>query len=121
SASNEVIGKAPYRRQLVSSQAGRCIAGYVYTSCGIDESTTDVVFGGHCLIAENGVLLAESSRFLRADSLLTTEIDLDRLHSDRVRTNSFGDSHALARSIAWRRIPFTVDGPTQPRPLVREV
>src|SRR5262249_22044162 len=53
SASNEVIGKAPYRRQLVVSQSGRCIAAYVYASCGVWESTTDVVFGGHCLVAEN--------------------------------------------------------------------
>ena len=60
SASNEVIGKAGYRRQLVAGQSGRCIAGYVYASCGVGESTTDLVFGGHCLIAENGGLLAES-------------------------------------------------------------
>src|SRR5262245_9020893 len=53
SASNEVIGKAAYRRQLVVNQSGRCLAAYVYSSCGVGESTTDVVFGGHCLIAEN--------------------------------------------------------------------
>src|SRR5262249_3837342 len=52
SASNEVIGKASYRRQLVRSQSARCIAGYVYSACGIEESTTDIVFSGHCLIAE---------------------------------------------------------------------
>ena len=56
SASNEVIGKAAYRRQLVAGQSGRCIAGYVYASCGVSESTTDIVFGGHCLIAENGAI-----------------------------------------------------------------
>src|SRR5205807_5575315 len=70
SASNEVIGKAAYRRQLVQSQSGRCIAAYVYSSCGVEESTTDVVFGGHCLIAENGTLLTESRRFQRDDVLL---------------------------------------------------
>ena len=67
SASNEVIGKAAYRRQLVVNQSGRCMAAYVYASCGVWESTTDVVFGGHCLIAENGTLLAESRRFQRED------------------------------------------------------
>jgi NAD+ synthase (glutamine-hydrolysing) len=93
SASNETIGKAAYRRQLVLSQSGRCIAAYVYTSCGIGESTTDVVYGGHCLIAENGILLAESRRFLRTDALLVADVDLDRLRVERQRTNSFLDVH----------------------------
>src|SRR5262245_40583230 len=53
SASNEVIGKAAYRRQLVGNQSARCLAAYVYTGAGVWESTTDIVFGGHCLIAEN--------------------------------------------------------------------
>jgi NAD+ synthase (glutamine-hydrolysing) len=91
SASNETIGKATYRRQLVLSQSGRCMAAYVYTSCGVGESTTDVVYGGHCLIAENGLLLAESRRFLREDALLSADVDLDRLRVDRQRTNSFRD------------------------------
>ena len=93
SASNETIGKATYRRQLVLSQSGRCMAAYVYTSCGVGESTTDVVFGGHSLIAENGTMLAESRRFLREDSLLVADVDLDRLRVDRQRTNSFLDVH----------------------------
>jgi NAD+ synthase (glutamine-hydrolysing) len=92
SATNEVIGKAAYRRQLVVGQSGRCIAAYVFTSCGVWESTTDVVFGGHCMIAENGVLLAESSRFTREPALLTADVDLDWLRGDRTRTNSFGDA-----------------------------
>ena len=65
SASNETIGKFAYRRQLVAGQSGRCVAGYVYASSGPGESTTDLVFGGHCLIAENGSVLAESPRFRR--------------------------------------------------------
>src|SRR5262249_44338003 len=79
SASNEVIGRAAYRRQLVQSQSGRCLAAYLYASCGVEESTTDVVFGGHCLIAENGTMLAESARFSRDETLLATDVDLDRL------------------------------------------
>ena len=93
SASNETIGKANYRRQLVLGQSGRCMAAYVYASCGVGESTTDVVFGGHCLIAENGSLLAESRRFLREDALLIADVDLDRLRADRQRSNSFLDAH----------------------------
>jgi NAD+ synthase (glutamine-hydrolysing) len=96
SASNEVIGKAPYRRELVVNQSGRCVAGYVYASCGVWESTTDVVFGGHCLIAENGTLLAESARFQRSESLLCADIDLDRLRVDRMRMTSFGNASLYA-------------------------
>jgi NAD+ synthase (glutamine-hydrolysing) len=97
SASNETIGKTTYRRQLVLSQSGRCIAAYVYTSNGVGESTTDVVFGGHCLIAENGTMLAESHRFLREDALLVADVDLDRLRVDRQRTNSFLDPNLVGR------------------------
>src|SRR5262245_61283297 len=92
SASNEVIGKAAYRRQLVLSQSGRCIAAYVYSSCGVWESTTDVVFGGHCLIAENGVLLAEAPRFQREEALWIGDVDLEGVHAYRSRTNSCGDA-----------------------------
>src|SRR5208282_5882364 len=96
SASNEVIGKAAYRRQLVANQSGRCVAAYVYASCGVHESTTDVVFGGHCLIAENGTILDDSPRFQREDVLRVVDVDLDRLQIDRQRTNSFSESrHAL--------------------------
>src|SRR5207248_5960390 len=69
SASNEVIGKAGYRRQLIGNQSSRCVAAYVYCSCGVDESTTDVVFGGHCLIAENSSILAGTQRFQRDEQL----------------------------------------------------
>jgi NAD+ synthase (glutamine-hydrolysing) len=121
SASNEVIGKASYRQQLVMNQSGRCIAAYVYASCGVCESTTDVVFGGHCLIAENGVLLAESRRFERDDVLLMTDIDLERLRSDRIRMNSFGDSPGYAGvGPDLVRIPFRLSQ-AGPRGLVRAV
>src|SRR5262249_7728038 len=83
SASNEIIGKAGYRRQLVTNQSARCIAAYVYSACGVDESTTDLVFSGHCLIAENGALLAESSRFARQEQLIVADVDCERLVGDR--------------------------------------
>lgn len=92
SASNDLIGKAAYRRQLIANQSARCMAGYLYCSCGVDESTTDVVYGGHCLITENGAILAESRRFLRDDQLLVTDVDLDHLRIDRLRTGSFSDA-----------------------------
>ena len=110
SASNEVIGKAAYRRQLVVNQSGRCLAAYVYASCGVHESTTDVVFGGHCLIAENGTLLAESQRFQRDAALVVADVDLDRLRADRLRTNSFGDAALyLGQGRTFERIAFRLD------------
>ena len=123
SASNEVIGKAAYRRELVVGQSGRCVAGYVYASCGVGESTTDVVYGGHCLIAENGTLLTESPRFQRDPTLLVADLDLERLQVDRLRTNYFG---ARARQhtepASWVTVDFELDPePTAPVKLLREV
>src|SRR5262249_18326820 len=121
-ASNEVIGKANYRRQLVVNQSGRCIAAYVYASCGVWESTTDVVFGGHCLIAENGSLLTETKRFQRDDALLAADVDLDRLRIDRIRTNSFGDAglyFGIDRN--FTRLGFTLDRGEPPDGLLRKV
>ena len=86
SASNELVGKADYRRSLVTGQSARLMCGYVYADAGEGESTTDVVFTGHNLIAENGTLLAER-RF--ATGLTVSEIDVDRLIHDRRRTNTF--------------------------------
>src|SRR5204863_6794426 len=106
SASNEVIGKTAYRRQLVASQSGRCIAGYVYASNGVSESTTDLVFGGHGIIAENGNVLTESPRFQRDDMLVVSEIDVERLQHDHQRTNSFNDSLELLQGREFRRVPF---------------
>jgi NAD+ synthase (glutamine-hydrolysing) len=96
SASNELVGKAEYRRSLVAQQSARAICGYVYASCGTGESSQDVVFGGHALVAENGVVLAESHRFLAEPDLVVADLDTEHLRLDRERTTSFGDSlHAL--------------------------
>ncbi len=98
SASNETIGKAAWRRDLVRSQSGRCIAAYAYASAGADESTSDLVFGGHCLIAENGAILGESRRIGDGQSPLVfhetsvaCDIDLQRLAHDRRVVGSFDD------------------------------
>lgn len=106
SASNEVIGKVSYRRQLVASQSGRCMAGYVYASNGVSESTTDVVFGGHGIIAENGAILAESPRFQRDAVLIVNDIDVERLQNDRQKTTSFSDSLPLLQGRTYRRVPI---------------
>lgn len=119
SASNEVIGKAAYRRQLVTSQSGRCIAAYVYASNGVTESTTDLVFGGHGIIAENGNVLAESPRFQRDEMLVVSDIDVARLQHDRQKTNSFHDSLSHLRGREFRRIAFQLTG--SPSRLVRMV
>lgn len=89
SASNETLGKADYRKQLVLSQSGRCMAGYVYSSAGSGESSTDVCFSGHCLIAENGSLLSESSRFSFDTEYIISDIDIERLRNERLRNSTF--------------------------------
>jgi NAD+ synthase (glutamine-hydrolysing) len=95
SASNELIGKAQWRETLVRSQSGRCLAAYAYASAGPSESTTDLVFGGHCLVVENGTVLAESTRVGNSDekpvehTSATADIDLGRLAHDRRQTVSW--------------------------------
>jgi NAD+ synthase (glutamine-hydrolysing) len=113
SASNEIIGKAGYRKSLVVSQSGRCVAAYVYSSCGVHESTTDLVFGGHCLIAENGVLLEESPRFQREATLTVADVDLERLRVDRTRTTSFGEGNLYTGDAhTFERVEFKL-GPDE--------
>ena len=87
SASDETVGKAEYRRALVSQQSARLLCAYLYADAGHGESTTDMVFSGHNLIAENGALLAESRPFSQA--LACTELDLGRLLAERRRNTSF--------------------------------
>lgn len=87
SASDETIGKAEYRRSLVLGQSARLISGYVYADAGHGESTTDMVFAGHCMVAENGEMLAENTLF--EDEMVISEIDLERLGYDRRRISTF--------------------------------
>ena len=92
SASNELVAKADYRRSLVRDQSGRCVAGYVYSSAGVGESTTDVVFGGHAMIAENSAMLAESERFLREGHIIYADLDCMRLSLTRIAETSFSSN-----------------------------
>lgn len=89
SASNETIGKNEYRRSLVSQQSARCIAGYVYAAAGNGESTTDIVFSGSSMIAENGSILSSAERFSFESQLCIADIDIDRLRYDRLKNKSF--------------------------------
>ena len=91
SASNELIGKHAYRKQLVAQQSARCVCGYVYASSGFGESTTDLVFSGSALIAENGVILAESKRFSLDEQLIISDIDVEYLYHDRLVSTAFSE------------------------------
>ncbi len=92
SASNEILGKADWRRTMVIAESGRCAAACCYVSAGAGESSNDLVFGGHILMAENGNLLHESRRFPAETELVITDIDIDRLAHDRRTITSFRQS-----------------------------
>lgn len=94
SASPEILGKCSYRRALVASQSARCLAAYVYASAGPGESSTDLVFAGHSLIAEYGQILAETERFQFASQIAMADIDIQRLVHERLRNNSYAASRA---------------------------
>ncbi len=122
SASNEIIGKAEYRRQLVVSQSARCLAGYVYAGSGPSESTTDLVFGGHCLIADKGTLVAESRRFERDEVFLSTEIDLEQSQADRMRQGTYSDARLHVHGkLDFRRITFELPRSGGPGKLGRRI
>ena len=109
SASDETVGKAEYRRALVSQQSARLLCAYLYADAGHGESTTDMVFSGHNLIAENGALLAESRPFSQA--LACTELDLGRLLAERRRNTSFepvtDGYETVSFHLPLREIPLT--------------
>ena len=106
SASNEVIGKNLYRRDLVRMQSARCVAAYLYAGSGVLESTTDLVFGGSTFIAENGVILAEGKRFSRQLELVVTEVDLDRLLAERRLLTPFMDREKRSTGFPYRIVPI---------------
>ena len=87
SASDEVIGKYEYRRNLVSSHSGDCYCGYIYSSAGNDESSTDLVFSGHCMIAESGKILNECI-YPGKDHIVSALIDMDQINHDRIHPNT---------------------------------
>ena len=100
SADNEGIGKHDYLRTLLSQQSARCLSGYVFSSCGFGESTTDVVFGGNGLIYENGTLLAASERFSLKEQLIISEIDVERIRNERQINTTFAANMAQCKEQA---------------------
>jgi len=91
SASDALVGKGDYRRNLVMNQSARCMAAYVYSSAGVQESTTDMVFSGHLMIAENGSMLAESKTYGRNSEIVYADVDVQRLNMQRLSEGSFQD------------------------------
>ena len=104
SASNEFLGKRGYRQMLVTTQSARCLASYIYASAGPGESTTDLVFSGHCMIAENGALLAETPRFQFTSQIAVADLDLQRLINERLKNSTFSRSPGGK----FRILPFHV-------------
>lgn len=105
SASPEILGKYEYRRNLVASQSARCLAAYVYAGSGPGESSTDLVFPGHSLIAENGQIFAETERFSFASQLAVADVDIARLQGERQRNHPFAGSAPEKPS---RVLPFAL-------------
>ncbi|SUY46893.1 NAD synthetase [Clostridium putrefaciens] len=99
SASNEIIGKYDYRKNLVLSQSAKGLCSYIYSSSGVHESTTDLLFSGHLLISENGTLLKENERFQRENQVITSIVDIDRIESERLKNTSFKKNPGLKESV----------------------
>ena len=104
SASNELLSKREYRQQLISQQSARCQCGYVYVSAGMGESSSDLVFSGHSVIASCGTVIRESEGYLADDYLMTADIDIDRIRADRMKQSSFADCAAQVRAM-WKQEP----------------
>lgn len=124
SASNELIGKAQYREELVRTQSARCMSAYVYASSGVGESTTDTVFGGHAIISEYGSTLSENKRFSMESTLITADIDLQRLNFLRLSESSYvNESMTEFRSITIESTPkiTTLQRFINPMPFVPSV
>lgn len=105
SASNEILGKFEYRKDLIKQQSARCLAIYAYASAGPNESSTDLVYSGHSLICENGNLLSESKRYSFATTYSLIDVDLERVTNDRIRNTSYSKSNSISNYI---EINFTL-------------
>ncbi|MEN8077186.1 NAD(+) synthase [Clostridioides difficile] len=95
SASNELVSKKDYRLSLVSNQSARCMTSYIYSSAGVHESTTDLLFSGHLIISENGSILKENNRFQRENEVITSCIDIFKLNSERLKNLSYRASSQM--------------------------
>ena len=123
SASDELIGKHRYLRSLVAQQSARTISGYVYASCGFGESTQDVVYGGNAMIFENGRLLVEGERFSIQPQLRVTQIDVERLRTERHTNSTFINAQREAKAEiveckAVELVEFQMLRPVNPHPFI---
>ena len=121
SASNELIGKHEYREELVRTQSARCMAAYAYSSAGVGESSTDTVFGGHAIISEYGITIAQNQRFRMDSHLITADVDLQRLRWLRLSESSFSDGRRKkTRAIKLSTLPTIskLDRDINPMPFV---
>lgn len=127
SASNELIGKHHYLRQLIAQQSARCMAGYIYVSAGFGESSTDLVFAGNGILAENGNLLKESERFSMDEQLIISEIDIESLQNDRLVNTSFmqgattlltGDTTVVSFNLPESSGKFSLSREVDPHPFI---
>ncbi|NCC57829.1 MAG: NAD(+) synthase [Synergistales bacterium] len=121
SASNVTIGKADYRRSLVSNQSARCIAAYVYAGAGPGESTTDLAWDGHAMVGENGEIQAESERFSRNSQVILADVDLGRLVKDRMTLTTFSGGSGRNGKCSFRRVRIPLEAPRGRIPLLRSV
>ena len=112
SASDALVGKGDYRRNLVMNQSARCMAAYVYASAGVHESTTDMVFSGHLMIAENGSMLAERKNYSRKSEIIFADIDVQRLNAQRLSEGSFQDFDStgyFAKAATFTALPVVAN------------
>lgn len=120
SASNITVGKDEYRHGLAGNQSARCLAAYIYTAAGFGESTTDLAWDGHAMVYENGTLISESKRFSLEPQVVCADIDLDRLATDRIRSNTFHAARRFHRH-AFRQVSVDVPAPGEGVLLEREI
>jgi NAD+ synthase (glutamine-hydrolysing) len=117
SASNELLGKSAYRRDLVRQQSARCLAAYAYAGAGPWESSTDMVFSGACLLAECGQMLAEAERFDFEGAMTTADFDFQRITHERLANSSF----SAADGTGLRRISFAIGASAETGALRRTI
>ncbi|MGL4850717.1 MAG: NAD(+) synthase [Clostridium sp.] len=111
SASNELVSKKDYRKSLIQNQSARCMSSYIYSSAGVHESTTDLLFSGHLLISENGSILKENNRFNRENEVIYSIVDLFKLNSERLKNLSFRDG-SKSLNIRPTTVKFKFDNTT---------
>lgn len=109
SASNETISKRDYRRKLINQQSARNICAYAFCSAGCLESTSDLIFSGHSLISENGIITAEQQNKITSDYMIISDIDIEKLRHDRAHKSSFADCKAFCDTDDMRTVNIETD------------